>query len=176
MISKETEKMYLENNKVAMTGEVVNDFEFDHESHGKKFYFSDIRVRRLSGTYDTVPIMVSEKMMDMQKRHKNCKILVTGQFRSYNKFEEVQGKYKLMMFVFAREIIFLEDDEIQDQNCIYLDGYICKEPGYRETPLRRQISDIVVAVNRPYNNTDYIPCIAWGKMQWQQLKWMLVLI
>ena len=85
-----------------------------------------------------------------------------GQFRSYNRHEE--NKNKLVLSVFVREVNLLEsEDEIQRPNSIFLDGYICKEPVYRKTPLGREIADLLLAVNRPYGKSDYIPCICWGR-------------
>lgn len=153
---------HIENNKVTVGGKVVGGFTYSHEMYGEKFYMTNIRVRRLSGAYDMIPLMVSDRMMDIEKDYKGCNILVTGQFRSYNKHEEVSTK--LILSVFAREITFLEEiDEEQNVNSISLDGYICKEPKYRETPLGREIADVLLAVNRPYGKSDYIPCICWGR-------------
>lgn len=154
--------MYLENNKVIIAGELIGGFTYSHEVFGEKFYMTSIRVRRLSGTYDIVPIMVSDRMMDIEKDYKGCNILVTGQFRSYNKHEEERNK--LILYVFAREITFLEEiTEEQNVNSISLGGYVCKEPRYRETPLGREIADVLLAVNRAYGKSDYIPCICWGR-------------
>ena len=153
---------HIENNKVTVGGKVVGGFTYSHEMYGEKFYLFDILLRRLSGAYDVIPVMVSDRLMDVEKDYTDCNILVSGQFRSYNKHEEVSTK--LILSVFAREITFLEEiDEEQNVNSISLDGYICKEPKYRETPLGREITDIMLAVNRPYGKSDYIPCICWGR-------------
>ena len=153
---------HIENNKVTVGGKVVGEFTYSHEMYGEKFYLFDILLRRLSGAYDVIPVMVSDRLMDVGKDYTDCNILVTGQFRSYNKHEEVSTK--LILSAFAREITFLEEiDEEQNVNSISLDGYICKEPKYRETPLGREIADVLLAVNRPYGKSDYIPCICWGR-------------
>ena len=153
---------HIENNKVTVGGKVVGEFTYSHEMHGEKFYLFDILLRRLSGAYDVIPVMVSDRLMDVEKDYTDCNILVSGQFRSYNKHEEVSTK--LILSAFAREITFLEEiDEEQNVNSISLDGYICKEPKYRETPLGREIADVLLAVNRPYGKSDYIPCICWGR-------------
>ena len=153
---------HIENNKVTLGGKVVGEFTYSHEMHGEKFYLFDILLRRLSGAYDVIPVMVSDRLMDVEKDYTDCNILVSGQFRSYNKHEEVSTK--LILSVFAREITFLEEiDDKQNVNSISLDGYICKEPKYRETPLGREIADVLLAVNRPYGKSDYIPCICWGR-------------
>ncbi len=153
---------HIENNRVTVGGKVFGEFTYSHEMYGEKFYMTNIRVRRLSGAYDMIPLMVSNRMMDIEKDYKGCNILVTGQFRSYNKHEEVSTK--LILSVFAREITFLEEiNDKQNVNSISLDGYICKEPKYRETPLGREIADVLLAVNRPYGKSDYIPGICWGR-------------
>ena len=153
---------HIENNKVTVGGKVVGGFTYSHEMYGEKFYLFDILLRRLSGAYDLIPVMVSDRLMDVEKDYKDYNILVTGQFRSYNKHEEVSTK--LILSVFAREITFLEEiDDKQNVNSISLDGYICNEPKYRETPLGREIADVLIAVNRPYGKSDYIPCICWGR-------------
>ena len=153
---------HIENNKVTVGGKVVGEFTYSHEMYGEKFYLFDILLRRLSGAYDVIPVMVSDRLMDVGKDYTDCNILVTGQFRSYNKHEEVSTK--LILSAFAREITFLEEiTEEQNVNSISLDGYICKEPKYRETPLGREIADVLLAVNRPYGKSDYIPCICWGR-------------
>ena len=132
------------------------------EIYKEKFYTSNIIVRRLSGVFDSIPVMVSERLIDISKDYTDCTILVTGQFRSYNKHEG--DKNRLLLSVFAREISFNEEIiEEHNLNDISLDGYICKAPIYRETPLGREITDIMLAVNRPYGKSDYIPCICWGR-------------
>ena len=122
----------------------------------------DISVDRLSDSTDIIPVMVSERLLDVSDDYKGMKISITGQFRSYNRHEE--KKNKLVLSVFAREIEFVDDiEESAKTNQIFLDGYICKAPIYRKTPLGREIADLLLAVNRPYGKSDYIPCICWGR-------------
>ena len=152
----------IENNQVTVMGEIVGDFAFSHEIFGEGFYLVDIRVKRLSDSFDVIPLMVSERLIDVSGDYKGMYVCVNGQFRSYNRHEE--RKNRLVLSVFAREIEFIEElEESSKTNQIYLDGYICKEPIYRKTPLGREIADVLLAVNRPYGKSDYIPCICWGR-------------
>lgn len=152
----------IENNQVMVIGEIVSDFTFSHEIYGEGFYMVDILVTRLSESADIIPIMISERLIDVTRDYKGCKIEVNGQFRSYNRHDE--HKNKLVLSVFAREINLVDEIEENCQtNQIFLDGYICKEPIYRKTPLGREIADLLLAVNRPYGKSDYIPCICWGR-------------
>ena len=152
----------IENNQVTVMGEVISDFTFSHEIFGEGFYMIDISVKRLSDSYDIIPVMVSERLLDVNADYKGMYICINGQFRSYNRHEE--HKNRLVLSVFAREVDFIEEmEESSKTNQIYLDGYICKEPIYRKTPLGREIADVLLAVNRPYGKSDYIPCICWGR-------------
>jgi primosomal replication protein N len=152
----------IENNRVTVMGEIVSEFSFSHEIFGEGFYMVDVRVKRLSESYDVIPVMVSERLLDVNADYRGMYICVGGQFRSYNRHEE--RKNKLVLSVFAREIDFMEElEESSRTNQIFLDGYICKEPIYRKTPLGREIADVLLAVNRPYGKSDYIPCICWGR-------------
>ena len=152
----------IENNQVAIMGEIVSDFTFSHEIFGEGFYMVDISVNRLSDSTDIIPVMVSERLLDVGDDYKGMKICIVGQFRSYNRHEE--RKNRLVLSVFAREIEFVEEiSESAKTNQIFLDGYICKAPVYRKTPLGREIADLLLAVNRPYGKSDYIPCICWGR-------------
>ena len=122
----------------------------------------DVKVPRLSESSDIIPLMVSERLIDVEEDYKGLNITVQGQFRSYNRHEE--RKNRLVLSVFAREIEFVDETpESSKTNQIYLDGFICKEPIYRKTPLGREIADLLLAVNRPYGKSDYIPCICWGR-------------
>ena len=122
----------------------------------------DILVRRLSSSNDRIPVMVSERLIDVTRNYRKQCIMVSGQFRSYNRHEEKHNR--LVLSVFARELKFVEEeDESVPVNQIFLDGYICKPPVYRKTPLGREIADLLMAVNRPYGKSDYIPCICWGR-------------
>ena len=152
----------IENNQVVIMGEIVSDFSFSHEIFGEGFYMVEVKVERLSDSSDIIPLMVSERLIDVKADYRGQLIMVTGQFRSYNRHEE--RKNRLVLSVFAREIEFVDEiEESAKTNQIYLDGYICKEPVYRKTPLGREIADLLLAVNRPYGKSDYIPCICWGR-------------
>ena len=154
----------LNNNQVIVAGEIASDFTFSHEIFGEGFYMVDLVVARLSDTYDVIPLMVSDRLFDVENSHIGEKVMARGQFRSYNKHEETRNR--LILSVFVREISVLDEDDEEAENKpnqIYLDGYICKEPVYRMTPLGREIADILLAVNRSYGKSDYIPCICWGR-------------
>ncbi len=152
----------IENNQVVIMGEIVSDFQFSHAIFGEGFYMIDVKVPRLSESSDIIPLMVSERLIDVEEDYKGLNITVQGQFRSYNRHEE--RKNRLVLSVFAREIEFVDETpESSKTNQIYLDGFICKEPIYRKTPLGREIADLLLAVNRPYGKSDYIPCICWGR-------------
>lgn len=152
----------IENNQVTVMGEIVSEFSYSHEIFGEGFYMVDVRVQRLSESYDVIPVMVSERLLDVSANYIGMLICVNGQFRSYNRHEE--RKNRLVLSVFAREVEFMDEvEESSKTNQIYLDGYICKEPIYRKTPLGREIADLLLAVNRPYGKSDYIPCICWGR-------------
>ncbi len=156
------EERMFENSRVTISGEIVSGFEFSHEIFGEGFYISQLSSKRTSGTADVIPIMVSDRLTDVKADWKGRTVRIEGNFRSYNKHEG--NRNRLMLSVFARE--FEECEELSfsgDCNSVLLDGFLCKEPKYRETPLGRQIGDILVAVNRPYGKSDYIPCIAWGR-------------
>ena len=147
------------NNKVYVSGEIVSDASFSHEVFGEGFYEFFVKVMRLSGQADILPVTVSERLITGGELEKGKHLSAVGQFRSYNKIEN--GKSRLMLTVFIRELI--EADPERNPNSILLSGYICKPPVYRTTPFNREIADVLVAVNRAYNKSDYIPCIAWGR-------------
>ncbi|MCM1496220.1 MAG: single-stranded DNA-binding protein [Bacteroides sp.] len=155
-----TEKL-LSNNQAVVAGEIISGFTFSHEVFGEGFYMVDVLVSRLSDTYDTIPLMVSDRIIDVDEDCIGRKVEAKGQFRSYNKHEET--KNRLILSLFVREIEFIDDEYISKPNHIYLDGYICKSPVYRMTPLGREIADVLLAVNRAYGKSDYIPCICWGR-------------
>lgn len=153
---------FIENNQVAISGEIVSDFIFSHQIYGESFYMVDVAVQRLSDAQDVIPVMVSDRLMDVKKSYIGSFIRINGQFRSYNKDD--QNRRRLVLSVFARDIEFLNVPDTADiSNNIYLEGYICKAPTYRKTPLGREIADVLLAVNRPYSKSDYIPCICWGR-------------
>ena len=148
------------NNKIYLEGKVTSELEFSHEMYGEGFYTFDLDVMRLSDSVDTLNITVSERLLNDIKLEVGADIILEGQLRSYNKF--IDGSNKLILTVFARNIEpCLERSK--NPNEIFLDGYICKEPIYRTTPFGREIADVLLAVNRAYNKSDYIPTIAWGR-------------
>lgn len=152
----------MENNKVTVIGTIVSEFTFSHAVYGEGFYVVDLSVNRLSEQADVIPLLISERLIDVNKDLRGCTIEATGQFRSYNRHEG--AKNRLVLSVFVREVNFMEGfTDYTKTNHIFLDGYICKEPIYRKTPLGREIADLLVAVNRPYGKSDYIPCISWGR-------------
>ena len=153
----------MENNIVSISGKVISDPEFSHEVYGDGFYITYVRVPRLSEAYDELPVIFSERLISPDKIKVDSYISVEGQFRSYNNYNNQSGR-KLMLLVFARELE-VHDEEVKNKNPnqIYLNGFVCRKPQYRTTPFGREISDILLAVNRAYNKSDYIPCIAWGR-------------
>lgn len=151
----------LDNNTVKLIGEIDGEFRFDHEVFGEKFYRTTIRVDRLSSQVDRLPLTVSDRLMDVSRDYSGQTVEVDGQFRSFN-LKEV-GHSRLLLSVFAKDIFLLDDGAEEHVNAIELDGFLCKEPVYRKTPLGREIADLLVAVNRSYGKSDYIPCIAWGR-------------
>jgi primosomal replication protein N len=156
----------LETNSVKATGKIVSPIEFSHEIFGEGFYNFYLEVPRLSETVDVLPVTISERLIVNMDLKEGTYVKIIGQLRSYNRF--IDGSSKLILTVFARDIQLLEDEEeikenLKSPNEIFLDGYICKQPVYRTTPFGREISDLLLAVNRAYNKSDYIPCIAWGR-------------
>lgn len=147
------------NNKVYLTGEIVSEATFSHEVYGEGFYELFVKVMRLSGQADILPVTISERLIQGNDLKPGSMICALGQFRSYNKLEN--GKSRLMLTVFVRELVAPEQG--RNPNSIVLSGYICKPPVYRTTPFNREIADLLLAVNRAYNKSDYIPCIAWGR-------------
>ena len=152
----------IENNQVTIMGEIASPFIFSHEVYGEGFYMVDVHVKRLSNSEDNIPLMISERLIDVSQDYTGEFIMVSGQFRSYNRHDE--QKNRLVLSVFVREVSFIDEElDGAKTNNIFLDGYICKLPVYRKTPLGREIADLLLAVNRPYGKSDYIPCICWGR-------------
>ncbi len=152
-----------ENNIVTVGGIIVSEPEFSHEIYDEKFYKFNIEIKRLSESSDILPIIVSERLLDLDTLKLGKIVNVEGQFRSYNQIND--GKSKLILSIFAKEITEKEDSQegILTLNDATITGYICKTPIYRKTPLGRDICDILLAVNRTYKKSDYIPCILWGR-------------
>lgn len=146
-------------NKAYISGEIADESKFSHESYGEKFYESKVRIARLSGTFDTIPVVISERIMPKDWVQGKT-IHALGQFRSHNKV--ISGKSRLQLYVFIREL--LNEPMSGNPNMIVLAGFVCRKPAHRITPLNhREIADVLIAVNRDYNKSDYIPTIAWGR-------------
>ena len=163
---------YLENNYLTLVGKVTGEKKFSHEIYGERFYIFNLEIPRLSGVADIIPITISERLINEDTLTEGQKLLVKGQFRSYNSYES--EKNRLILTVFAKDIKVISEEEQSEEenemtkkdvvtNEVVLIGYICKKPIYRQTPFGREIADILLAVNRAYNKSDYIPCIAWGR-------------
>ncbi len=149
----------MNNNKVYIAGKVVSEPKFSYEVFGEGFYEFNLEVKRLSDISDVIPVTISERLMQAENIIMGSNLAGVGQFRSYNKL--IDGKSKLMLTVFIREL--KEYDENINPNQIEITGYVCKEPIYRTTPFKREIADVLIAVNRSFNKSDYLPCIAWGR-------------
>jgi len=147
------------NNRVYLDGEIVSPAVYSHEVYGEGFYEFTVSVNRLSGQADVLPVTISERLVLEGGLGVGKRLTAVGQFRSYNKI--VDGKSKLMLTVFVRELLSAPGN--QNPNCVVLSGYVCKPPVYRTTPFNREIADLLIAVNRAYNKSDYIPAIAWGR-------------
>jgi hypothetical protein len=147
-------------NIVKIGGVVISDLEFSHEIYDEKFYKFYIEVERLSDLTDILPIILSERVFDVTTIKKGMPVIVEGQFRSYNELGDI--KSKLVLSIFAKEFKIADKEEVSKLNDITLEGFICKKPIYRKTPLGREISDVLLAVNRSYKKSDYIPCILWN--------------
>ena len=164
---------YSDNNHLILVGKVTSEKRFSHEIYGEKFYIFDMEVPRLSDTTDIIPITASERIINDELIAIGNKLIIKGQFRSYNSYENERNK--LILTVFAKDVILAEDENLSEEekeetqrtsNEVTLVGYICKKPIYRQTPFGREIADILLAVNRAYNKSDYIPSIAWGRNAW----------
>jgi single-stranded DNA-binding protein len=148
------------NNKIYLEGRIVSELQFSHEMFGEGFYTFNLEVPRLSDAKDILSVTVSERLIGGMELKEGSDVIVEGQLRSYNKF--VDGSNRLILSVFARNVEFCIEKS-KNPNQIFLDGYICKMPVYRTTPFGREIADMLLAVNRSYNKSDYIPTIAWGR-------------
>ena len=170
---------YLENNYLTLVGKVTSEKQFSHEIYGERFYSFDLSIPRLSGNADIIPVTVSERLITDEMMQIGTKLLIKGQFRSYNSYEN--EKNRLILTVFAKDIEKIDEEPVEQledgentvsnefakkdttTNEVVLIGYICKKPIYRQTPFGREIADLLLAVNRAYNKSDYIPTIAWGR-------------
>ncbi|SDF31265.1 Single-stranded DNA-binding protein [Thermoanaerobacter thermohydrosulfuricus] len=155
---------FLENNVVVVVGKIFTDLEYSHELYGEEFFNFILEVPRLSETKDYLPVTISNRLFEGMNLQVGRRVKVEGQLRSYNRKSPEEGKNKLILTIFARDIMTIPEEEVvKNPNEIFLDGFICKKPVYRTTPFGREITDLLIAVNRPYNKSDYIPVIAWGR-------------
>ena len=153
---------YSQNNYIMLVGKITSEKKFSHEIYGESFFNFDLEIPRLSGISDIIPITISERLIANFDLSLGRQVVIEGQFRSYNTYED--SKSRLILTVFVKEIREKgEDEEIKVPNEVQLVGHICRKPIYRKTPFGREIADILVAVNRAYNKSDYIPCITWGR-------------
>ena len=151
----------IENNQVTVIGSVASEFTYSHEVFGEGFYMVDVAVNRLSENADILPITVSERLLMNQNIVCGKHVKIKGQLRSYNNY--TGNRSRLVLTIFVRDIQVLDEEQMHNENEIILNGFICKAPIYRKTPFGREISDVLIAVNRAYNKSDYIPCITWGR-------------
>jgi single-stranded DNA-binding protein len=153
----------MESNNIDIAGKICSEFTFSHEVYGEGFLRFNVEIFRLSETTDVLPVTISERIIDRVLFPVGTLVHITGQIRSYNNYVEADRKNKLVLTVFARDIEVIGGSSDANPNEVYLNGFICKPPVYRTTPFGREIADLLLAVNRSYNKSDYIPCIAWGR-------------
>ena len=154
-----TDDIY-ETNKAVVSGLVMTPPAFSHKTYGEAFYTFVLGIERRSGYVDEIRVMISERLIYEREPREDDFVEITGQVRTYN--ETVEGRNKLNVTIFAREIV-IEPEDTYFENWIFLEGFLCKPPIRRTSPLGREICDVMVAVNRMYNKSDYVPCIAWGR-------------
>lgn len=157
---KNTADNAYETNKVIACGRIESSLQFSHKTYGEAFYTFVLGIERRSGYVDEINVMISERLILTTPLTEGDFVEITGQIRTYN--ETVEGKNKLNVVIFARELLTNEDVEYYE-NYVFLEGFLCKPPIKRTSPLGRDICDLMIAVNRMYNKSDYIPCIAWGR-------------
>ncbi len=184
---------FLENNVAKISGIVDDEPSLSYSIYGEGFYAFNVKIKRTSGSLDIIPAIVSDRLVDEKYIIPGRFIYIEGQFRSHNVQGATKSQLKLMVFArkvviydeqglpveFANSFYDESGDGYNfgdgspapeerpaispDMNEIFLDGFICKQPVFRVTPLKREIADLLIAVNRPYNKSDYIPCICWGR-------------
>ena len=168
----------MQSNYIKIVGSIFSNLEYSHEVFGEKFYEFFIEVPRLSETKDILPVIISERIINDINMDIGNHIVLEGQFRSYNRYEDDSNR--LLLRIFVRDIYVPDETELEEMkrhpNEVFLNGYLCKETKFRTTPFGREITDMLIAVNRSYNKSDYIPCIAWGGMQGICESWRLEII
>jgi hypothetical protein len=155
----------MQSNYIRVVGSVNSELEFSHEVFGEKFYEFYLEVPRLSDTKDLLPVIISERIINDINMDIGNYVVIDGQFRSYNRYEDLSNK--LLLRIFVRDIKVPNEEELEEikkhPNEVFFNGFLCKDTKYRTTPFGREITDMLIAVNRSYNKSDYIPCIAWGR-------------
>ena len=151
-----------EHNQVIMSGTVLQPLTMSHSAYGEDFYGTVLSVARRSGLLDRIPILIPGRILGSDMHCLGQRIQSRGQYRSWTQHE--QGRNHLILQVFVTELSFLgrSGPAACSRNDIYLDGYVCRDPIYRLTPRGREIAEMLLAVGRAYNKSDYLPCICWG--------------
>lgn len=152
-----------ENNKIQIVGQIISNPKFNHESHSEKFYITSFEVKRLSGDSDILELIISERLINIDELKIGKKLYVVGEIRTYNQYEEESNRRKLVVNIFVKSLREAESTDDFCMNTVELIGHVCKEPIYRKTPFDREITDLLIAVNRMYKKSDYLPCITWGR-------------
>lgn len=148
-------------NDVCLVGRRTSDFSYSHSFQGIDYYMAEFVSERLSGAMDRIPVRVTERQRALLSQNPDGYVRIKGHFQSFNRNE--QGRNRLLLSVLAQRLDFPEGAGAAAENLIYLEGYVCRETVYRNTLGGMRITDILLAVNRPYKGTDYLPCISWGR-------------
>ena len=150
---------YWNENAGRFVGCVLSEPVFSHENHGEDYFRIMLQIARLSGSADTLPLLVSRTQLEQTPVFAGERLAAEGEVRSFNNRSGVGSK--LVLTVFVRTLRSAQADE-PDCNRLTLQGTLCRAPIYRRTPLGREICDLTLAVNRRYGRADYLPCICWG--------------
>ena len=156
-----------ENNQVSIKGMIEETLEYSHTTKRERFYKTKVSTIRTSGTKDFIPVLISEVIAEGITTGNYVEI--SGELRSFD-WTDQEGKEHIKIFLFVNEISLIDEYE-ENENFISIKGFICKEPRFRKTPSGRCISDLLVAVNRLYGKSDYLPCIVWGKNAMRANEW-----
>lgn len=158
--------MIPENNYAKLCGVMAAGPVYSHSSRGQDFYSFPLEIQRLSGNTDTVNVILRREQLAALETEAAEKLCVVGQLRSFNN-RRGEGA-KLVITVFAKELFFCDEE---DANLVRLSGTLCKAPNLRTTPMGRDICDLMLAVNRRYGRSDYLPCICWGVKAREAAAW-----
>ena len=158
------ENIQTKTNSIELAGVLGDKIELSHTVYGEKFYSCFLDIKRLSNRTDSVPVTIPEKLLVQHRIKSGDCMRMEGQLRSYNYYLKVDDlssnkKSRLVVTAFCKSILPYEEDV----NSVQLDGFVCKPPIYRVTPFGKHICDLLVAVNRSYSKSDYIPVIYWGE-------------